>query len=135
MDLSNLAWMLTGLAAVVVLITRTRLHATEAQSGVSDVPDGIVNAHTLAGVLAIGMWVWTLVGAPDWAGWVALLAWWTVTAVGLTILARWLPSGGSHATGAKDDTLAQGPGLSILGHIGMLLGVIFFTWAFFADKV
>lgn len=135
MDLSNLAWMLTGLGAVVVLITRTRLHATQQQSGVSEVPTGIVNAHTGFGVLAIGFWVWTLLGAPSWAGWVALLFWWAVTAVGLLILARWLPSGGSHATGATNDALARGPGLSILGHIGTLLGVIFFTWAFVADKI
>lgn len=135
MDLTNAAWMLTGLGAVVVLITRTRLHATEAQSGVSDVPDGVVNAHTLAGVLAIGMWAWTLVGAPTWAGWVALLGWWTVTVLGLVILARWLPARGSHATDATDDAVAQGPGLSILGHVGTLLGVAFFTWIFFADKI
>lgn len=135
MALINIAWMLTGLAAVVVLITRTRLHATAKQSGVTEVPNSVVNAHTISGVVAIGLWVWALIGSPTWAGWLAIAAWWIVAGVGLLILARWLPSGGSHATGAKDDSLATGPGLSILGHIGMVLGVCFFTWLFVADKL
>lgn len=135
MDLTNLVWMLTALAAVVVLITRTRLHASQQQSGVSEVSDAVVNAHTGTGLVALALWVWTLLGGPAWAGWLALLSWWVLTVIGLAILARWLPSGGSHATGAKNDALAQGPGLSILGHVGMLLGVVFFTWAFVADKI
>ena len=68
MALTNLVWMLTGLAAVVILITRTRLHATQRQSGVSDVPDAVLNVHTFAGVWALAFWVWTLLGAPSWAG-------------------------------------------------------------------
>ena len=81
------------------------------------------------------LWIWTLVGSPVWVGALALLAWWVVALVGLMILARWLPSAGSHSTDATDDALAQGPGLSILGHVGMLVGVAFFTWAFLADKI
>lgn len=135
MALTNLTWTLTALGAVVVLITRTRLRATEAQSGVTEVPKKVVNAHTVAGVIALVLWIWTLVGSPVWVGALALLAWWVVALVGLMILARWLPSAGSHSTDATDDALAQGPGLSILGHVGMLVGVAFFTWAFLADKI
>lgn len=135
MALTNLVWMLTGLAAVVILITRTRLHATQQQSGVSEVPDAVLNVHTVAGVWALAFWVWTLLGAPGWAGWTAIALWWVVTVVGLLVLARWLPGKGSHSQAATDDNVAQGPGLSILGHVGMLLGVAFFTWAFVADKI
>ncbi len=135
MALTNLVWMLTGLAAVVILITRTRLHATQRQSGVSDVPDAVLNVHTFAGVWALAFWVWTLLGAPSWAGRIGLVLWWLVTLVGLLVLARWLPGKGSHSQAATDDTIAQGPGLSILGHVGMLLGVAFFTWVLVADKV
>ena len=38
----------------------------------------------------------------------------------------------THATG---DSWAQGPALSILGHVGMLLGISFFTWVVLADKL
>lgn len=135
MALTNLLWMLTGLAAVVILITRTRLHATQQQSGVSEVPDAVLDIHTIAGVGALVLWVWALLGSPTLVGWIALGLWWVVTLVGLVVLARWLPGKGSHSRAATDDNVAQGPGLSILGHVGMLLGVGFFTWAFVADKV
>ena len=135
MALMNVVWMLTGLAAVVILITRTRLHATAAQSGVSTVPNAIINAHTGFGVLALALWVWTLLEGPNWAGWLAIACWWALTTLGMLVLARWLPSSGSHSSGATGDNVAQGPGLSILGHVGMLAGVCFFTWVFVADKI
>ena len=47
---------------------------------------------------------------------------------GLLILLRWLPSQGKHATGARDDTWSEGPGLSVLAHVGLLVGVLVFTW-------
>jgi hypothetical protein len=46
------------------------------------------------------------------------------------ILARWLPSRGRHATGATNDGWAHGPWLSVLAHLGMLMGIGFFTWVF-----
>ena len=43
---------------------------------------------------------------------------------GLLILVRWLPSRGKHAAEAREDTWSEGPGLSILAHVGMLVGVL-----------
>ena len=54
--------------------------------------------------------------------------WLLLAFAGLLILLRWLPSRGKHATGARDDTWSEGPGLSVLAHVGLLVGVLVFTW-------
>ena len=135
MNLDNAVWLLTGLAAVVVLLTRMRLSAEDQQSGHAVVPLAIVNAHTPDGRARAGR----LDLLPDLAGRrvgvVALAAWWIEVVIGLLILARWLPRHGKHAADATGDSWAQGPDLSILGHIGMLLGIAFFTWVVLADKI
>ena len=135
MTLVNVVWMLTALAAVVVLLTRSRLITAEKQSGVTETPHGLLNAHTLFGVVALGTWIGWLVGAPHLVGAVALVAWWVVVAVGLLVLARWLPTRGRHSTGATNDGWAHGPWLSVLGHLGMLAGILFFTWFFLSDRL
>lgn len=135
MNLENLVWMLSALAAVVVPLTRSRLIASEKQAGVSETPHGLLNAHTGIGVLALAGWIAWLSGAGRIAGLLGLLLLWALTLIGLMILARWLPSDGRHANGATDDDWAHGPWLSALGHLGMLLGVAFFTWVFVADKI
>jgi uncharacterized membrane protein len=133
--LVNLAWMLTALAAVVVLLTRSRLVASERQAGVAESPHALLHTHTLAGVAAVATWVVWLSGAARTIGLVAIVLWWLLTVVGLLILGRWLPAHGRHATEAHDDDWAHGPGLSVLGHVGMLLGACYFTWFFLADKL
>ena len=120
-------YVLTALAAVVVVLTRLRL-TKEAAAGRHQVGLGILNVHTAFGVLALVGWVVYLVGANDLVGIVALAFWWLTTFAGLLILMRWLPSRGRHSTGARDDTWSEGPGLSILAHVGMLVGVLVFTW-------
>jgi hypothetical protein len=120
-------YVLTFLAAVVVALTRIRLMKDSA-AGRHQVGLGILNVHTFCGVLALVGWVVYLVGANDLVGVVALAFWWLTALAGLLILLRWLPSRGKHATGARDDTWSEGPGLSILGHVGMFVGVLVFTW-------
>ncbi len=58
----------------------------------------------------------------------ALLAWWILTVVGLMLLARWLPAHGRHADDTATDEWGKGAGLSLLGHIGMLVGAVYFTF-------
>ena len=135
MNLDNAVWLLTGLAAVVVLLTRMRLANEESQSGHALVPRVIVNAHTAFGVLALGVWIYYLTSPDDLIGVIALGIWWIEVGVGLLILARWLSRPGKHAADATGDTWAQGPALSVLGHIGMLLGISFFTWVVLADRL
>jgi hypothetical protein len=134
-NLDNAVWLLTGLAAVVVLLTRVRLSAEGRQSGHALVPMAVVNAHTAVGVVALGVWIYYLTSPDDLVGILALVAWWVLVVIGVLILARWLPGQGKHAAETTDDSWAQGPYLSILGHVGMFLGVSFFTWVVIADRL
>ena len=120
-------YVLTALAAVVVVLTRLRL-TKDAAAGRHQVGLGILNVHTFCGVLALVGWIVYLVDANDLVGIVALAFWWLTTFAGLLILLRWLPSRGRHATGARDNSWSEGPGLSVLAHVGMLVGVLVFTW-------
>lgn len=134
-ELENVLWMLTALAAVVVLLTRMRLSATGRQPGHAQIPGSILNAHTILGVTALAVWGYYLTSPSDVVGIAALVVWWFEVVVGILILARWLPGAGRHAAPAVDDTWAEGPYLSILGHVGLLLGVIFFTYCVLTGKV
>ena len=120
-------YVLTALAAVVVVLTRLRL-TKEAAAGRHQVGLGILNVHTGCGVLALVGWVVYLVGENDLVGVVALAFWWLATLAGLLILLRWLPSRGRHSRGVRDDSWSEGPGLSVLAHVGLLVGVLVFTW-------
>ena len=68
-------------------------------------------------------------------GIIGLGLWWIVTVAGLLILVRWLPSHGRHASEAVQDTWSDGPGLSVLAHVGMLVGVVVFTCAYLTNAV
>ena len=135
MTLDNAVWLLTGLAAVVVLLTRMRLANEGQQSGHALVPRVVVNGHTAVGVLALGVWIYYLTSPDDLVGVVALAIWWIEVALGLLILGRWLSRPSKHAADTTGDSWGQGPGLSVLGHVGMLLGIAFFTWIVLADKI
>jgi uncharacterized membrane protein len=126
-----IVYVLTFLSAVVVVLTRVRLSQARA-AGHHQVGMGTVNAHTVCGVLAIALWAFFLVTGHDnsWVGVVALFFYWLTALVGLLILMRWVPSRGKHASGTADDRWSEGPGLSVLAHVGMLVGVFVFTWYF-----
>ncbi len=128
-------WVLTALAALVVVLTRIRLSAQTAQSGAIPVPQKVVNSHTLVGILALVVWIGYLrmVGGPVnlIVGALGLLLWWIEVVIGLLILARWKSGRGRHATAVRGDGWTQGPWLSVLAHGGLLLGVAFFTVALF----
>jgi hypothetical protein len=133
--LDNAVWLLTGLAAVVVLLTRMRLSSEQFQAGHALVPLGIIKAHTVVGVLALVVWIAYLVSPGGTLGLVALAIWWIEVALGILILTRWMTGTGKHATATTGDSWGEGPALSILGHVGMLLGISFFTWIVLADKL
>jgi uncharacterized membrane protein len=126
-----IVYVLTFLSAVVVVLTRVRLSQARA-AGQHQVGMGTVNAHTAFGVPAVLLWVAFLATGHDSSlvGVVALFFYWLTTVVGLLILWRWKPSRGRHASGTADDSWSEGPGLSILAHVGMLVGVLVFTWYF-----
>lgn len=135
MELDNVLWMLTALAAVVILLTRMRLSATRRQSGHAQVSGAILTMHAVIGVSALAVWIYYLTSPGDTLGIVSVALWWLEVILGILILLRWLPGGGRHAAPSVDDSWAQGPSLSILGHVGMLLGVTFITYCVLTGKI
>jgi uncharacterized membrane protein len=129
-----IVYVLTFLSAVVVVLTRVRLSQARA-AGQHQVGMGTVNLHSAFGVVGLLLWVFFLVTGHDSAlvGVVALFFYWLTALVGLMILLRWLPARGRHASATTDDSWSDGPGLSVLAHVGMLVGVIVFTW-FYATQ-
>ena len=135
MSTEVIVYILTALAAVVVVLTRLRLGRGDGGAGRLQMGRGLVNVHSVAGVLALVLWVVFLVGGNDTIGIAALACWWVVVLAGLLILVRWLPSRGKHASDGKEDSWSAGPGLSVLAHVGMLVGVAVFTWAYLTAAV
>lgn len=133
----RIAFVLTALAAVVVVLTRLRLASgDEEAAGRLDIPRGLVNMHSIFGVLALGLWVTFLFADIDTSiGYAGLACWWLTTIAGLLILMRWLPAHGRHAAGPAADSWGEGPGLSVLAHVGLLVGSIVWTYLLVAGKL
>lgn len=133
-------WVLSFLGAVVVVLTRVRL-GKEQDDGTKAVSRTVLTAHTTAGALAIVVWTLFLAFSDSSVlgggavGLLGLALWWVTAVAGLALLVRWLPSRGRHASSVDEDEWAEGPGLSMLAHIGLLLGVLVFTWAFATGTV
>jgi hypothetical protein len=137
-----IVYVLTGLAAVVILLTRLRLGNDEGGAGRADVGRMTLNVHTVAGVLALAAWLLFLFGDEQLGddrsalvGITALALWWIVVIAGLLILVRWMPTHGKHAATGIEDSWSEGPGLSVLAHVGMLVGVCVFTYAYLSSAV
>ena len=133
----RIAFVLTALAAVVIVLTRVRMASGEEEAaGSLDIPRGVVNVHTIFGVLALGLWSTFLFASIDKVyGYAGLACWWVTTFAGLLILMRWLPARGRHAAGPAADSWGEGPGLSVLGHVGLLVGSIVWTYLLVAGKL
>jgi hypothetical protein len=132
-----IVYVLTALAALVIVLTRLRLGRDDGGAGRVHVPLVLLNVHSVSGGLALATWLVFLIGGGSLSenteaviGIVALALWWVVVVAGLLILVRWLPSRGRHAADSREDTWSEGPGLSVLAHVGMLVGVCVFTWAY-----
>nr|WP_221634250.1 hypothetical protein [Nocardioides luti] len=132
---------MTALAAVVVVLTRRRFAKDDGAAGRLQVGRRLVDVHTTAGAIALVVWLLFLIadeesalGSPT-AGIIALAFWWITVLAGLLILLRWLPTRGKHASSGTEDTWSSGPGLSVLAHVGLLIGVAVFTWAYLAAQV
>ena len=97
--------------------------------------------HFGAGIVALVLWLCVLVAPEDTLfggplfGILAIAAWWLTAICGLLILMRWLPAKGRHVPEASGDSWSDGPGLSLLAHLGMVVGVLVFTYAYAASLV
>lgn len=140
MSTDVIVYVLTGLALVVVVLTRLRMGRGQGAGRVF-VGTQLLNLHTGTGLLALVAWVLFLVSPEDSAlgsplvGIIALAFWWIVTICGLLMLVRWLPSRGRHASEGFQDSWSEGPGLSVLAHVGLLVGVCIFTFAYLTSAV
>ena len=140
MSFPIVVWILTALAAVAIVLTRLRLSGDDA-AGRFSISRRLPAAHFVAGTLAIVLWVGVLVASEDTlvggpvVGILAIAFWWITAICGLLILARWLPAKGRHAPEASGDTWSDGPGLSLLAHLGMVVGVLVFTYAYLTAAV
>ncbi|MFN8194395.1 MAG: hypothetical protein U0R80_08945 [Nocardioidaceae bacterium] len=142
MSIRLIAYVLLALGALVVVLTRVRLRRENA-AGIRPVPTLLLNAHTLFGVLGLGAWLAYVLTDEDskigvdreLLGIGALSALWVVSICGLLILMRWLPSRGRHASDANEDSWSEGPGLSVLAHVGMFLAICFDTVVYMLDQL
>ena len=137
---SNVTWFLTALGAVVVLITRGRLGGTVVDgtghgAGRHGYSATLLRLHTVVGVITLIGWVVALITGRREIALVILAGWWLLTVIGLLLLARWLPSAGKHSEDAQSDAWGSGAGLSVLGHVGMLVGVGYFTFVAVTDRL
>ena len=128
MSIEVIAYILAALGLVVVVLTRVRLRKKNA-AGQAQVPSLILNGHTLFGILGLAAWTTYLVAPEDTTagspavGIAGLSCLWIVVVCGLLILLRWLPIRGRHAAVRPEDSWSDGPGLSVLAHVGMFVGV------------
>jgi hypothetical protein len=135
-----IVWVLTVLAAVAIVLTRLRLRG-DGGAGRFSISPLVPHVHFAAGLVALALWVTFLVAPEDSSlggalvGILAIGAWWVTALCGLLILARWLPAKGRHVTGVTADSWSEGPGLSVLAHGGMLVGVMVFTYAYLTTTV
>jgi amino acid transporter len=130
-----IAYLLAALGLLVVVLTRVRLRRENA-AGRAQTPASVLNLHTLFGLVGLATWTTYLVapeestlGAPV-VGLAGLACLWIVVVCGLLILMRWLPTHGRHVGDRPSDSWSDGPGLSILAHVGMLVGVAVDTVAY-----
>ena len=134
MSFPIVVWILTALAAVAIVLTRLRLRG-EAAAGRFSISSRVPLTHFVAGIVALVLWLGVLVAPEDsfiggpLVGILAIAFW------GLLILARWLPAKGRHAPEAAGDSWSDGPGLSLLAHLGMVVGVLVFTYAYLSAAV
>ncbi|QWZ08533.1 hypothetical protein KRR39_01265 [Nocardioides panacis] len=131
-----ITWVLTVLAAVVVVLTRVRLSREDGDAaGRIAIPKAVLHLHTIAGVPALVVWVAFLLTGTTVLGVVGLLLWWVTVVAGLLVLARWLPAKGRHSSGPATDSWGEGPGLSVLAHVGLLVGTVIWTVFLALDKI
>ncbi len=140
MSFPIVVWILTALAAVAIVLTRLRLRADGA-AGQFSISRRVPVVHFVAGVVALVLWIGVLVSPEDsffggpLMGIAAIAFWWITAICGVLVLARWLPTRGRHVPEASGDSWSDGPGLSLLAHLGMVVGVLVFTYAYLTAAV
>ena len=106
-----ITWVLTVLAAVVVVLTRVRLSKEDgAAAGRISIPHSVLNLHTIAGVPALLLWVTFLVTKIEVLGWIAIVLWWVTAIAGLLVLGALDAGQGQALLGPGHGHVGRGPG-------------------------
>lgn len=143
MSLALLVYLLTPLPGVVVILTRLRLGRQQSRSGRLEISPAVLNTHTVSGLLAGATWIGFLltgIGNEDkgnpLVGVASLALLWVMAVTGLMILMRWMrPRGKRAVQETRHDSWSRGPGLSLVAHLGVLVLVLVFTWAYLVTAV
>lgn len=126
---------LTLLGGLAVALTRLRLRHTHA-----GLP---LTFHTAFGGSAFVLWLVFLLteSGPDWnslIGVAGLGCWWVTSIAGLVLLARWKPTGGGKRAAQLStaaDSWSSTPWLSLIAHVGVFIGVGWFSYAYVMSVV
>ena len=125
----------------MVVLTRVRLGGDKAGAGRLQISTALLNTHTIVGRRGPGDLDRLPVagrGHVDGSSLIGIVGLGALVGhaiAGLLILVRWLPSRGKHSAARSRGHWSEGPGLSILAHVGMLVGVCVFTWAYLTSAV
>ena len=132
----TITYVLSALAGLVVVLTRVRLGAQDHEgAGRLSIPKGLLNSHTTFGALGVLVWGAGLAMEEKLICFGGLALLWVTVGAGLLILLRWMPAHGRHSSGPVADSWGEGPGLSILAHVGMFVGVALVTVFLVLDKI
>ncbi|MGO1167449.1 MAG: hypothetical protein ACTMHL_12630 [Janibacter sp.] len=135
--MTALAWILVALGALVLVLTPLRLRRARGQEGMTNFAPWVLNLHTLAAFIGLGLITLRLLGVHESgaATWAAIIAMVVAALIGLSFLARWRRSGSRHSVDFEGDTWTRGPWLSQLAHIGFVIGTLIFTWMLLGDTI
>ena len=122
-------YVLTAGCVLVVVVTRRVLGGL--------VPRLLLGLHTGLGAVGAALWLLFLVlpGEHALVGVLGLGCWWVVSIVGLLLLSRWMPSRGTRGKRAAPQARVGAPWLSILGHVGVFVAAMWFTYAYVTSRV
>jgi hypothetical protein len=139
MSTDLVVWTLTALCAAVVVVTRLRLGRSELDGPA--VSPQVLTAHTVVGTLTVLLWAVFLAFPADSVlgsaevGIVAVGGWWLTAILGLVLLARWRRPKGRHSGHDHDAASTYARVLSAVGHVGLFLASVWFTWAYLFSVV
>ena len=122
-----IVYVLTFLSAVVVVLTRLRLVQGRAARAAPGRAWARSTLHTACGVSRWSLWVVFLVTGDDnvaGSGSSRSFFYWLTAFAGLLILCAGCPAAASTRRAPPTTRWSEGPGLSVLAHVGMLVGVL-----------
>lgn len=132
-------YLLTGVAGIIVLLTRLRMRS--GGGGRVSSATTWARVHAWCGLLGVIVWLVFLAFPSEnplgssLTGIFGLFFWWLTVCAGLLMLTRWIKPRGRRARAVVGDSWSEGPALSVLAQVGLLAIVAYFTWAYLIQVV